>query len=54
MMDFDVGKMFRDGGFQIRQTDRLQAHVGVVKISHRRLDEKNLSLHPELYPICSC
>src|SRR6267142_1593445 len=33
--------MFSDGGFEIGETDGLQAHIGVVKILNRRLDEQN-------------
>src|SRR5581483_10984183 len=40
--DRDVRQMFLDRGFEIGKADGLQAHIGVVKILNRRLDEKKL------------
>jgi hypothetical protein len=33
--------MFSDRGFEIGETDGLQAHVGVVEVPDRRLDEQD-------------
>jgi hypothetical protein len=34
--------MFSDRGFQISKADGLQAHIRVVEILNRRLDEENV------------
>ena len=36
-----TGKLLAQCRFKIGQTDRLEAHVGVVKIPHRWLDKEN-------------
>lgn len=36
-------------GFEIAKPDRLQAHVSIVKILDRRLDEENFHLVSEIY-----
>ena len=39
--EFDAGKVFGDCRFEIAQTDGLQAHIGIVEVLDRRLDEQN-------------
>ena len=37
----NVREMCVDRGFEVAKTDGLQAHIGVVEIFDRRLDEQN-------------
>ena len=39
--NFNVREMCVDRGFEVAKTDGLQAHIGVVEIFDRRLDEQN-------------
>jgi hypothetical protein len=39
--DFHVRQVFLDRGFYIAEPDRLEPHVGVVKILDGRLDEND-------------
>ena len=39
--DVDIGQMLFHRGFEIAKPDGLQAHVGIVKVLDRRLDEQN-------------
>jgi hypothetical protein len=43
--------MFSDRGFEISETDGLQAHVGVVKVPNGRLDKKNFHRSKVLFSI---
>ena len=37
--DLDIGQMFCYGRLEVGQADRLQAHIGIVKILDRRLNQ---------------
>ena len=37
--DFDIGQMFSYRRLEVGQADRLQAHIGIVKILDRRLNQ---------------
>ena len=37
--DLDIGQMFCYGRLEVGQADRLQAHIGIVKVLYRRLNQ---------------
>ena len=48
--DFNTGQIFVHGGFEVSETDGLQAYVGVVEVLHRRLNEQDFQLGTDSLP----
>ena len=51
--DVNVGEVFFDGSFQVCQPDRLETHVGIVKIADRRLNQKEFQNHSPTIKSCA-
>ena len=42
--------MFSYGGFEVSETDGLQAYVGVVEVLYRRLNQQDFQFRTRIYP----
>lgn len=47
--DFDVRQVFLYGGFEVSKADGLEAHVGVIKVLDRRLNQQDSQRRPGVF-----